>query len=197
MNVLVLKDPKILGDKHPTYGYSVWSETDGDYPVMFNVQDEKKLMPGVRVTYEDSQGKTSAKGKDYLRLSKVKFEDSPQASVPFDTTSPTFAKANQEQSTKDQQITKNMVWKNLLNHYDLPSMTPDSEQWQQFWASVELHTEMLTNGNYDKLIGGSPASHPAETIKEENRSASTATTPSLKENWDKVTGDPGPSDEDM
>lgn len=96
MNVLTLIDPNIMGDKHPTYGFSVWSKTDGDYPVMFNVMDEKNLMPHVRVTYETAEHKTSSKGIEYLRLKKVKFEDNPVAKedvVPFtDKPAPTFNK---------------------------------------------------------------------------------------------------------
>lgn len=150
--ILELKDPKILGEKHPTYGYSVWSETDGEYPVMFNVKDEKKLMPGVRITYDSSEEKTSAKGKDYLRLKGVKFEDAPGQAKPFEKKqAPTFEIANKAQTDKDTQITKNMVWKNLLQVYDLPTMTIDSPQWEMFWANVELHTMMLTVGSIDSL----------------------------------------------
>jgi hypothetical protein len=98
MNVLTLVDPKIMGEKHPTYGYSVWSETDSDLPVMFNVMDEKNLIPQVRVTYEAAEHKTSSKGREYMRLKKVKFEDDPVAKedvVPFvDKPAPTFNKEN-------------------------------------------------------------------------------------------------------
>lgn len=154
--VLELKDPKILGEKHPTYGFSVWSETDGDYPVMFNVKSEANLLPGVRVTYDSAEEKVSAKGKEYLRLKGVKFEDSPvknEDRKPFtERPEPKFEKAKEEQTTKDQQITKNMVWKNLLSVYDIPSMIPGTDQWEEFWANVELHTEMLTHGNMDNLV---------------------------------------------
>lgn len=49
-----------------------------------------------------------------------------------------------EYKPKDErQITRNMVWKNLLQHYDVPSMEPDTAQWQHFWGMVDLHTDML------------------------------------------------------
>jgi len=179
--VLELKDPKILGEEHPTYGFSFWSETDGDYPVMFNSK-EGNILPGTRVTYETAELKTSSKGNEYLRLKKVKFEDNPeQTSAPFAQKSkPTFQKADDAQAKKDNQITKNMVWKNLLQVYDVASMTPDSRQWEEFWANVELHTEMLTVGNLDRLGGSyenavpTPSSRP---IKEEKLTP--ATTKSL------------------
>lgn len=44
---------------------------------------------------------------------------------------------------KDEQITKNMVWKNLLGQYDIPSMEFGSEQWESLWGNVELHTLAL------------------------------------------------------
>lgn len=158
--VIELKDPKILGDEHPQYGYQVWSETDGDYPVMFNTK-QGNIMPGTRVTYETAELKTSAKGNEYLRLKKIKFEDSPQTSVPFENKpKPTFHQATAEQTKKDNQITKNMVWKNLLQVYDVSSMIPESKQWNEFWGNVELHTEMLTKGNYDNLSGGSLPGNP-------------------------------------
>lgn len=67
------------------------------------------------------------------------------------------------QPKDERQITRNMVWKNLLGHYDVQSMEPDSEQWQHFWAGVDLHTEMLlpkTSGS----LGAVPT--PSPTIKE-------------------------------
>lgn len=54
----------------------------------------------------------------------------------------------------ERQITKNMVWKNLLNYYDIATMTPDSKQWQEFWAMVELHTDMLVPGDKPSLLDG-------------------------------------------
>lgn len=158
MNIIELKDPKILGEEHPQYGYAVWSETDGDYPVMFNTKNGN-IMPGTRVSYESSELKTSAKGNEYLRLKKVQFEDSAsKPDIPFQAKpapsfkpEPTFEKAAKVQSDKDSQITKNMVWKNLLQLYDVPTMLIDTTQWEEFWANVELHTEMLIVGNIDRL----------------------------------------------
>lgn len=176
-----LKQPSILGEKHPTYGYTFWSETGGDYPVMFNSQ-EGNIMPGTRVQAETAELKTSKNGKEYLRLKKVKFEDSPHLPVAFeDKPKATFVKATEQQNNKDQQITKNMVWKNLLQVYDVASMTPDSTQWAEFWANVELHTEMLTNGNYDKLIGGSETAVPTPSVVPLQVPRGEATPPSLGE----------------
>lgn len=162
-----LKDPKILGDEHPQYGFTFWSITDSDFPVMFNSKNGN-ILPGTRIQAESSEEKISKNGKTYLRLKKVTFEDHPSTpSMPFtEKPEPTFHKANAEQVSKDVQITKNMIWKNLLSVYDIPTMTPDSPQWNEFWGNVELHTEMLTKGNYEAL-------RPP--------------TASLKEAWDKAT----------
>lgn len=155
MQIFELKDPKILGEEHPTYGFTFWSETDGDYPVMFNSK-QGNIMPGTRIMAEESEVKVSKNNKEYLRLKKVKLEDNPtskEEQKPFTKKpEPTFKRATAEQQTKDTQITRNMVWKNLLSLYDIPSMTPDSEQWNEFWDNVELHTEMLVHGNYDSLV---------------------------------------------
>lgn len=152
-----LKDPKIMGEEHPQYGFTFWSETDGDFPVMFNSK-QGNILPGTRIMAESYTQRTSSKGTDYLRLKGVKLEDSPsQEKVPFkEQPEPTFKKAIQEQTDKDTQITKNMVWKNLLQVYDVSSMTVDSTQWEEFWANVELHTEMLTAGNIDRLTANAP-----------------------------------------
>lgn len=151
MKEFELKDPAIMGEKHDIYGYTFWSLTDGDYPVMFNSQ-EGNIMPGTRIQAETAELKTSKNGKDYLRLKKVTFEDSPTKQEPFEAKpAPTFEKAAKAQNDKDSQITKNMVWKNLLSVYDIPSMLPDSKQWNEFWGNVELHTEMLTKGDYTRL----------------------------------------------
>lgn len=179
-----LKQPSILGEKHSTYGYTFWSETGGDYPVMFNSQ-EGNIMPGTRVQAETAELKTSKNGKQYLRLKKVKFEDSPHPPVAFeDKPKATFVKATEQQNNKDQQITKNMVWKNLLQVYDVASMTPDSAQWAEFWSNVELHTEMLTNGNYDNLMSGSlSASSRATNDSDAVPTPSSSAAPSLGDTY--------------
>jgi len=179
MIVVELKDPKILGDEHPTYGFTFWSESDGDFPVMFNSK-QGNILPGTRIMAEESEIKTSKNGKQYLRLKRVKLEDKPgQESKPFEAKpQPTFEAAKKEASDHERQITKNMVWKNLLNVYDIPSMPPDSAQWNEFWGNVELHTEMLLTGSYDGL-----------KVDAAGRS--------LGDEFRKMTSDPPPSDEDI
>lgn len=66
------------------------------------------------------------------------------------------------QPKDERQITRNMVWKNLLGHYDVQSMEPDSDQWKHFWAGVDLHTEMLLPQN----SGSGGAVNSPSTIKE-------------------------------
>lgn len=69
--------------------------------------------------------------------------------VPEDIQKPSNAKPA-FQPKDERQVTKNMVWKNLLMHFDVPSMSPDSPQWSVFWGLVELHTEMLLPGEKTK-----------------------------------------------
>jgi hypothetical protein len=186
MQVYELKDPKIMGEEHPQYGFTFWSETDGDYPVMFNSK-QGNIMPGTRVTAESIEHKTSAKGKEYIRLKKVKFEDSPEQTQAFEKKpAPTFGNSP-EQTTKESLITRSMVWKALIDSEDVQSLTPNSPRWTAFWATVELHTEMLTNGNYDKLIGGSlSASSGATNDSDAVPTPSSSATPSLKASWEKT-----------
>jgi len=62
----------------------------------------------------------------------------------FKPAKPPESSSKSEWKPKDEkQITKNMVWKNLLQHFDVPSMEYGSEQWETFWGLVELHTDML------------------------------------------------------
>lgn len=63
--------------------------------------------------------------------------------VPDDIKRPDNAAKQPSYQKDEKQITKNMVWKNMLQHFDVPSMSPDSKQWEIFWGLVELHTEML------------------------------------------------------
>jgi hypothetical protein len=63
--------------------------------------------------------------------------------VPDDVKSPTNAPKSTWQPKDEKQVTRNMVWKNLLQHFDVPSMGYNGEQWNTFWGLVDLHTEML------------------------------------------------------
>lgn len=68
-----------MGERDPKYGQTYWAETDGsDFPVMFN--SSASYMPdGASITAEESTRKTSKKGTEYLRLSKVKVLESAPA----------------------------------------------------------------------------------------------------------------------
>lgn len=84
-------------------------------------------------------------------------KDTPPDGAQPATASSDNKQSEESQNGKDKQITKNMVWKNLLAVYDAPSMLPDTKQWEEFWGNVELHTEMLISGNYDKLSKPAPS----------------------------------------
>lgn len=43
----------------------------------------------------------------------------------------------------EKQITRNMVWKNLLGFYDAQSLNSKSPQWDDFWKAVDEHTDIL------------------------------------------------------
>lgn len=68
----------------------------------------------------------------------AKFKTEQRAGAPV----PTSAKPAW-QPKDERQITRNMVWKNLLGHYDVQNLEYGSDQWQHFWAGVDLHTDML------------------------------------------------------
>lgn len=112
MKEFELSNPTILGEEHPTYGFTFWdAQVNGAYPIMFNSK-EGNIMPGTRIQAETAELKTSKNGKDYLRLKKVKFEDSPQTSAPFEPKAkPTFQKATEAEDKRGDGITASMAFK--------------------------------------------------------------------------------------
>lgn len=70
------KDAKVMGEKHPDFGFSYWTEVEEiDLPVMFSTH-EMNFTVGQGIVAESQEKKTSAKGNDYMRLKKVKKVDS-------------------------------------------------------------------------------------------------------------------------
>lgn len=49
------------------------------------------------------------------------------------------------QPKDERQITRNMVWKNLIEAgaFNVQTTEYGSEDWERFWAMVDLHTDML------------------------------------------------------
>lgn len=74
------RDAAYLGERHETYGWSVWCETDKG-PVMFNTQTQN-ILAGTQITAQDYEDKTSAKGKPYKRLKKVSIGEPAPAGTP-------------------------------------------------------------------------------------------------------------------
>jgi hypothetical protein len=160
MNVITLKDPKIMGDKHDIYGYTFWSLTDTDFPVMFN-HKEGNIMPGTRITYESSEPKVSKNGTDYLRLKKVSLEDSPEPQkMPFsEKPAPTFT---DKAYLRDASTIPLDVWRTLIGIQGVPN-SPD--EFSLFFETVMDHANELL-ALIDKVRTGSqPSATHAEPIK--------------------------------
>lgn len=68
-----IKNPKVMGEKHDTYGWSIWAESNYG-PVMFNTNRDLTLTE-YQIFAEEEEKRTSAKGNAYLRLKKVKIEE--------------------------------------------------------------------------------------------------------------------------
>lgn len=67
-------DPKIMGDKHPKFGYTFWGYAhDADYPIMFNSQNGN-ILKGQKLFAGKSEVKLSSNDTEYLRLSEVKLD---------------------------------------------------------------------------------------------------------------------------
>lgn len=78
------EDAKVMGDKDPQYGYTLWGKTeDGD--IMFNSQ-KGSFVEGTTIVAETATPRTSKKGTDYLRLSKVKELEGQQTAIEAPTT---------------------------------------------------------------------------------------------------------------
>lgn len=82
MKNYTLDSPFKMGEKHPEYGQSYWSSVlEQDTPVMFNLMSGD-VQDGSVISAETVELKTSAKGKDYHRLKKVKIEGGPPVQAP-------------------------------------------------------------------------------------------------------------------
>lgn len=138
--IFELKDPKILGEEHPTYGFTFWSETDGDFPVMFNSK-QGNILPGTRIMAEESEERTSKNGKDYLRLKKVKLEDSPeQPKVPFTKKAEPVFKKEENKYQKDVTSIPLDVWRTLIGIQGVPE---NETQFTEFFMTVQQHANEL------------------------------------------------------
>lgn len=171
MQVYELKDPSILGEEHPTYGFTFWdAQVDGEYPVMFNSK-QGNIMPGTRIMAEESELKTSKNGKEYLRLRKVKFEDATAKAAPFEPkAAPTFKKADEEQDKRGDGITASMAFKLAYHGFiQTEQIQPQDEvQWahvkeqgrQIFWGIKEIMNSQPDGGSQS---GGGSQSSPKAT----------------------------------
>lgn len=78
MNSYKINSVNVLGDEHPTYGYTYWGYMhDIDMPVRFSskliIDDIKDK--GRTLFAESKEVRQSSSGKDYLQLKKVSFEE--------------------------------------------------------------------------------------------------------------------------
>ncbi len=167
MQVFELKEPSIMGEEHPTYGFTFWSLTDGEYPVMFNSK-QGNIMPGTRIMAEEALLKTSKNGKEYLRLKKVKLEDSPgQTQAPFEPKAkPTFKQADQAEDKRSDGITASMAFK-LAYHGFIQTeqiLPRDDDQWadvkeqarQIFWGIDEVKNSQPDGGQQETVVPKPP-----------------------------------------
>jgi hypothetical protein len=182
MQVFELKDPKVMGEEDPKYGYTFWSLTDGDYPVMFNSKNGN-ILPGTRLMAEVANLKTSKNGTEYLRLSKTKIEDNPTDSkeqIPFtEKPKPTFGKSN-DAFLKDVTNTPILMYNGSLNYAKETGLNLISDK-----EDRRAYLEYVTDITHEML---SMIDNIRNGVK----------TPSLKKQWDNVTKkEPTPSDEDM
>lgn len=93
MNSYKINSLKVMGEPHPTYGYTYWGYMhDIDMPVRFSskliIDDIKDK--GRTLIAEEKEVRQSSNGKDYLQLKKVKFETSgtQEHEVPIPSTQP-------------------------------------------------------------------------------------------------------------
>lgn len=183
--IFELKDPKIMGDEDPKFGFTFWSNTDGDFPVMFNSK-QGNIMPGTRIMAEKATERTSKNGTNYLRLAGTKIEDSPQQTKVFEQKpEPTFEKAKEENKyQRDVTALALDVYRVVANIRGLPENAQDAAI---FWDIVMSHTNELL-GMIENVRNSGQASVPTPKVSdsEESRSASTAAEPSLRKEWDKA-----------
>lgn len=81
MQVYTLTKVTKMGERHPEYGQTWWGDVkEIDFPVMFNTKVDY-VGAGQVLTADEQTKKTSAKGTEYMRLSKVKLAEAekPQA----------------------------------------------------------------------------------------------------------------------
>lgn len=76
MNIYTLKqDAKVLGERHPDYGYTYWAYVhESDFPVKFS-SHKTGFLEGRKIV-ADEQEKRQGKKSEYLQLKKVQLADS-------------------------------------------------------------------------------------------------------------------------
>lgn len=86
-----LKKAAKLGGFDETYGQRFWGEVEeAQMPVSFNLMDKTvgEIWAGMPIEFEERKMKTSAKGNDYMHLTKVKLMGAPikqtEAPLPSD-----------------------------------------------------------------------------------------------------------------
>ena len=156
-----------LGTFDEKYGQRYWGKVhEADMDISFNLMNPININKNDKLTWEEKLIKESKSGKEYIFLKKVKVNGEP--------VSPT--KSESKWQPKDErQITKNMVWKNLLTFFDAQSLNSASKQWGDFWATVDEHTDML--------LGASNGTSPEQTT----------VTDSLRDKFEKVKASKSPT----
>lgn len=115
------------------FWYSVATKEYGE-PIKF-IQDKDKNAPSPRDghtytgnVYEDNKG----------GIKFYAFGDKP----------PKTSGGKPKWQPKDErQITRNMVWKNMLSFFDAQTLNSESKQWDRFWLTVDEHTDKLLEGS--------------------------------------------------
>lgn len=164
MQVFELKEPNIMGEEHPQYGFTFWSITDGEYPVMFNSK-QGNIIPGTRIMAEEADLRTSKNGTEYLRLKKVKLEDSPtDKQEPFTPKAkPTFQKATEAEDKRSDGITASMAFKLAYHGFiQTEQILPRDDN---HWADVKEQARQIFWG-IDAVKNSQPDEETASTIKE-------------------------------
>lgn len=171
MKEFELKDPKIMGEEHPQYGFTFWSLTDGDYPVMFNSK-QGNIMPGTRIQAETAELKTSKNGKDYLRLKKVTFEDEPHPQKPFEAKPAATFKNADKPFFRDASTIPLDVWRTLIGIQGVPET---ESGFTAFFETVRTHAEELMTMIENVRNSGQAADPtPSVSVKEEHSNVTAA-----------------------
>ena len=100
---------------------------------------------------------TNDKGKEYVRQEHK--EDAAVAGGGKSTWQP----------RNDKQITINMVWKNMLQWFDVKKLLTDPHEKQIFWQSIQEHTDELLALGSIEIVEDKPVQKKVEESRQMNR----------------------------